>query len=139
MMSTHKVHESLVTDSSTSNAGWSGLSQNSSDFKTEHLPQRKDSVTDDPVLETGKPAITQRSSDSSVGDMIEEFRDLDKLGQGFTSADPLEEIDIEDGKTPRPTFVNKTLETDPRNEMIGLLKEYLDCFAWNYTEMHGLS
>ncbi len=43
------------------------------------------------------------------GDMIEEFRDLDKLGQGFTSADPLEEIDIGDGKTPRPTFVNKTL------------------------------
>jgi hypothetical protein len=71
--------------------------------------------------------------------MIEEFRDLDKLGQGFTSADPLEEIDIGDGKTPRPTFVNKTLETDPRNEMISLLKEYSDCFAWNYTEMPGLS
>ena len=71
--------------------------------------------------------------------MIEEFRDLDKLGQGFTSADPLEEIDIGDGKTPRPTFVNKTLETDSRNEMIGLLKEYSDYFAWNYTEMPGLS
>jgi hypothetical protein len=71
--------------------------------------------------------------------MIEEFRDLDKLGQGFTLADPLEEIDIGNGKTPRPTFVNKTLETDPRNEMIGLLKEYSDCFAWNYTEMPGLS
>jgi hypothetical protein len=71
--------------------------------------------------------------------MIEEFRDLDKLGQGFTSTDPLEEIDIGDGKTPRQTFVNKTLETNPRNEMIGLLKEYLDCFAWNYTDMSGLS
>jgi hypothetical protein len=139
MMSTNKVHESLVTDSSASKAGWSGLSQKSSDFKTEHLPQRKDSVTDDPVPETGKPAITQRSSGSSVGDVIEEFRDFDKLGQGFTSADPLEEIDIGDGKTPRPTFVNKTLETDPINEMIGLLKEYSDCFAWNYNEMPGLS
>jgi hypothetical protein len=74
-----------------------------------------------------------------VGDIIEEFRDLDKLGQRFTSADPLEEIDIGDGKTPRPTFVNKTLETDPRDEVIGLLKEYSDCFAWNYTEMPGLS
>jgi hypothetical protein len=139
MMSTHKVYESLVTDNSASKAGWSGLSQNSSNFKTEHLPQHKDSITDDPVPETGKSTITQRSSDSSVGNMIEEFRDLDKLGRGFTSADPLEEIDIGDGKTPRPTFVNKTLETDPRNEMIGLLKEYSDCFAWNYTEMPGLS
>jgi hypothetical protein len=126
-------------DSSASKVGWSGLSQNSSGFKTKHLPQRKDSITNDPVPETRKPAITQGSSDSSVGDMIEEFRDLDKLGQGFTSADPLEEIDIENGKTLRPTFVNKTLETDPRNEMIGLLKEYSDCFAWNYTEMPGLS
>jgi hypothetical protein len=74
-----------------------------------------------------------------VGDMIEEFRYLDKLGQGFTSVDPLEEIDIGDGKTPRLTFVNKTLEADPINEMIGLLKEYSDCFAWIYTGMSGLS
>jgi hypothetical protein len=94
---------------------------------------------DGPTLETGWSAITQRSSNSPVGDIIEEFRDLDKLEQGFTSADPLEEIDIGDGKTPRPTFVNKTLETDPRDEMTGLLKEYSDCFAWNYTEMLGLS
>jgi hypothetical protein len=72
-------------------------------------------------------------------DIIEEFRDLNKLGEGFTSTDPLKEIDIRDGKTPRPTFVNKTLETDPRGEMIGVLKEYSDCFAWNYTEMPGLS
>jgi hypothetical protein len=129
----------LVTDNSASEARWSGLSQNSSVFKTEHLPQRKDSITDDPAPETGESAITQRSSNSSVWDMIKEFRDLDKLGQGFTSADPLEEIDIGDGKTLRSTFVNKTLETDPRNEMIGLLKEYSDCFAWNYTEMPGLS
>jgi hypothetical protein len=116
-----------------------GLSQKGSDFKTEHLSQRKDIITDDLVPETRKSVVTQRSSNSSVGNMIEEFRDLDKLGQGFTSADPLEEIDIGDGITPRPTFVNKTLETDPRDEMIGLLKEYSDCFAWNYTEMPGLS
>jgi hypothetical protein len=126
-------------NSSASKAEWSGLSQNSSVFKTKHLPQRKDNITDDLAPETRESAITQRSSGSSVGDMIEEFRDLDKLGQGFTSADPLEEIDIGDGKTPRPTFVNKTLEADPRNEMIGLLKEYSDCFAWNYTKMPGLS
>jgi hypothetical protein len=48
-----------------------------------------------------------------MGDIIEELRYLDKLGQGFTSVDPLEEIDTGDGKTPRPTFVNKTLKTDP--------------------------
>jgi hypothetical protein len=79
-MSTHKIHESLVTDSSAFKTGWSGLSQNSSNFKTEHLPQCKDNITDDPAPKTGESAITQRSSDSSVGDMVEEFKDLDKLG-----------------------------------------------------------
>jgi hypothetical protein len=138
-MSTHKIHGSLVTDSLASEAEWSGLPQNSSVFKAKHLPHHRNSITKDLAPETGESAITQRSSDSSVGDMIEEFRDLDKLGQGFTSVDPLEEIDIRDGKTPRPTFINKTLETDSRSEMIGLLKEYSDCFAWNYTEMPGLS
>jgi hypothetical protein len=54
-------------------------------------------------------------------------------------ADPLEKIDIGDDKTPMPTFVNKILEVNPKDEMIGLLKEYSDCFAWNYTEMIGLS
>jgi hypothetical protein len=58
--------------------------------------------------------------------------------QGFTSTDPLEKIDIGDSTIPRPTFVNKTLEVDLRDETIGLLKEYFDCFAWNYTEMIGL-
>ena len=38
---------------------------------------------------------------------IEDFDDLDKLGQGFTSVDPLEKVDIGDGTIPRPTFVNK--------------------------------
>jgi hypothetical protein len=88
MMSTHKIHESLVTDSSASEAGWSGLSQNSLVFKTEHLPQCKDNITDDLAPETEESAITQRPSGSSMGDMIEEFRDLNKLGQGFTLADP---------------------------------------------------
>jgi hypothetical protein len=134
----HRIYESLIADGPTSEVGPSGLLQDSSAFKTEHPPQHKTSVADDPTPESGGSAITQRSSNSSMGDVIEEFRDLDKLGQGFTSADPLEEIDIGDGKTARPTFVNKTLETDPKDKMIGLSKEYYDCFAWNYTEMPGL-
>jgi hypothetical protein len=35
--------------------------------------------------------------------------------------------------------VNKTLEADRSDEMIDLLKEYSDYFAWSYTEMPGLS
>ena len=42
-------------------------------------------------------------------EVIEDFGDFDKLGQGFTPADPLEKVDIGDGSIPRPTFVNANL------------------------------
>jgi hypothetical protein len=70
---------------------------------------------------------------------IEDFKEVKKLGQGFLSADPLEEIDIRDGITPRLTFVNKNLSLKHKDAIIKLLKEYVDCFTWNYREMPGLS
>jgi hypothetical protein len=51
----------------------------------------------------------------------------------------LDEVDIDDGSTPRPTFVNENLKSNPRDEMTELLKEYSHCFAWSYTEIAGLS
>ena len=54
-------------------------------------------------------------------------------------ADPLEEVDIGDGTVPRPTFVNKNMHDVQKGEIIALLKEYIDCFAWKYHEMSGLS
>ena len=53
---------------------------------------------------------------------IEDFDDLDKLGQGFMSADPLEKVDIGDGSIPRPTFVNANLLDDCKADLIELLK-----------------
>jgi hypothetical protein len=61
-----------------------------------------------------------------------------KLGRGFMSADKLEEIDIRDGDKPRPTFITANLDSVFREELIKLLKEYKDCFAWDYSEMPGL-
>ena len=62
-----------------------------------------------------------------------------KLGQGFTSVDELEEIDIGPGDRPRPTYVSSTLPKEFKEDLISLLKEYRDCFAWEYYEMPGLS
>jgi hypothetical protein len=61
-----------------------------------------------------------------------------KLGYEFTSADEMEEIDIGLGDKPRPIFISKKLDPSLRELMIALLKEYSDCFAWDYTEMSGL-
>jgi hypothetical protein len=61
-----------------------------------------------------------------------------KLGPRFMSADKLEEIDIGGGDKPRPTFISVKLDSSFRKELIKLLKEYKDCFAWDYSEMPGL-
>nr|AAX96785.1 retrotransposon protein, putative, unclassified [Oryza sativa Japonica Group]ABA92547.1 retrotransposon protein, putative, unclassified [Oryza sativa Japonica Group] len=80
-----------------------------------------------------------RSTKNDIGETIEDFDEVEKLGQGFTSADPLKEVDIGDGTKPRPTFVNKYMRADYKVKVIELLKEYIDCFAWEYHEMLGLS
>ena len=80
-----------------------------------------------------------RARTNDMCEAIEDFDDLDKLGQGFTSADPLEKVDTGDGTIPRPTFVNKNLSVEYKADLINLLKEYVDCFAWEYHEMPGLS
>jgi hypothetical protein len=70
---------------------------------------------------------------------IEDFDEVEKLGQGFLSAGPLEEIDIGDGITPRLTFVNKNMSLEHKDAIIKLLRDYVDYFTWNYREMPGLS
>ena len=50
----------------------------------------------------------------------------------------MEEVDIGDGSKPRPTFISRKLSDEVRKDLINLLKEYKDCFAWDYSEMPGL-
>jgi hypothetical protein len=71
--------------------------------------QHGSGVVDGPTLDAGQSAATQRAPNPSKGGIKEEFKDIDKLRHAFTLDDPLEEIDIGDGKTLRPTFVNKTM------------------------------
>ena len=61
-----------------------------------------------------------------------------KLGHAFTSADELEEVDIGPGDRPRPTYVSAKLDPEYKRELIDLLKEFKDCFSWEYYEMSSL-
>jgi len=53
--------------------------------------------------------------------------------------DPLEEVDLEDGSIKRPTYISFRIGPKLKVQIIVLLKRYKDCFAWDYTEMSGLS
>jgi hypothetical protein len=70
-----------------------------------------------------------RSITNDMCEVIEDFDEVDKLGQGFSLADLLEEIDIGDGITPMPTFVNKNVSLEHKDAVIKLLRNYIDCFA----------
>ena len=61
-----------------------------------------------------------------------------KLGHGFMSADELEEVDIGSRDRPRPTYVSARLDPKYKRELVDLLKEFKDYFAWEYYEMLGL-
>jgi len=70
--------------------------------------------------------------------MDEFLEDEGKLGHGFTSADALEEVDIGDGDRPRPMFISAKLFPEYKQELVKLLREYKDYFAWEYYEMPGV-
>lgn len=49
-----------------------------------------------------------------MDDLVE---DEGKLGQGFTSADVLEEINLGDGDRPRPTYISAGLDPKYKKEL----------------------
>jgi len=69
---------------------------------------------------------------------MDRFADDGMLGQGFTLADDLLEVDIGSGDRPRPTFISAKLDSECKRQLIDLFKEYKDCFAWDYTKMPSL-
>ena len=42
------------------------------------------------------------------------------------------------GETPKPIFVSVDLSKEEESDLITLLKEYKDCFAWSYEDMKGV-
>ncbi|CAL9021994.1 unnamed protein product [Prunus brigantina] len=52
--------------------------------------------------------------------------------------DPLQEINLGTEEDPRPTFISALLKEPIKGELIALLQEFRDCFAWHYHEMPGL-
>jgi hypothetical protein len=83
--------------------------------------------------------VKYRSTTNDMCEDIKDFDEVEKLGQCFSSADPLKEIDIGDGITLRSRFVNKNMSLELKDAIIMLLRDYVDCFTWNYNEISGLS
>jgi hypothetical protein len=70
-----------------------------------------------------------RSTTNNMCEAIEDFDEVEKLGQVFSSFDPLGEIDIGDGITPWLTFVNKNMSLEHKDVVIKLPRDYVDYFT----------
>jgi hypothetical protein len=70
-----------------------------------------------------------RSTTNNMCEVIEDFDEVEKLGQVFSSSDPLGEIDIGDGITPWLTFVYKNMSLEHKDAVIKLLRDYVDYFT----------
>jgi hypothetical protein len=79
-----------------------------------------------------------RSAKDDIGETVEDFSDVGKLGHGFSAVDELDEIDVGDGAVHQPTYVNRNLTCEQKEEVHDLLKGFVSCFAWEYIEMPRL-
>src|SRR5436853_666225 len=52
--------------------------------------------------------------------------------------DKLVQIDLGDDNTSKPIFIGEGLSAGEREDLIKLIREYIDVFAWNYEDMPGL-
>lgn len=52
--------------------------------------------------------------------------------------DPLMEVNLGTQEEHRITYISQVLEPGMREQIFQLLKQYRDCFAWDYHEMPGL-
>ena len=52
--------------------------------------------------------------------------------------DPMEEVNLDIVEEPRITDIGSLLSTNLKEQIMSLLKEFKDCFTWNYDEKLGL-
>ena len=52
--------------------------------------------------------------------------------------DKVAQINLGDEAKPKPIFINESLSPSEKEDLISLIQEYIDVFAWNYKDMPGL-
>ena len=52
--------------------------------------------------------------------------------------DKVVQINLGDEANPKPIFISEGLSPSEKKDLISLVQEYIDVFAWNYEDMPGL-
>ena len=73
--------------------------------------------------------------DSYLSDSDHSFID-ERVSSPF---DDLETVDLGTANQPRELRIGTTLSANERDNLLRLLKSYLDVFAWSYEDMPGIN
>ena len=79
--------------------------------------------------------VVERSLEKKEGkdEAVTTERDIQVMAE-----EELEEVNLgSDSQEPRPISISASLTETEKSELILLLKEFKDVFAWNYNEMPG--
>ncbi|GKV17036.1 hypothetical protein SLEP1_g27591 [Rubroshorea leprosula] len=93
------------------------------------------------VEEVDRFEIVHEGEEADQGDEITLELDLAPAKLGDLKAevqDPLEEINLGFESEPNVTFISASLKPQTRDQIVRLLHEFKDCFAWDYSKMPGL-
>jgi len=52
--------------------------------------------------------------------------------------DKITQINLGDETNPKPNFISESLSPSEKEDLISLVREYINVFAWNYEDMPGL-
>ena len=87
------------------------------------------------MLLYSRPSDRKKNLPSSLAELFEEPSTV----TNFSPDVELETINLSDNPSvQQPTSINATLPSLEKAQLISLLKEYTDVFAWEYHEMPGL-
>ncbi|CAA3018927.1 isocitrate dehydrogenase [NAD] regulatory subunit 1, mitochondrial-like, partial [Olea europaea subsp. europaea] len=113
----------------------------------------KDKTKEEEALKALEDKLAVFELEQSIGrevnkvDCLEEevpIRELDDEVMRITkfgyaqAQDPLIKVNISNEGEGRPIFVNQMLDQEVNDKLIALLKEFKDCFAWEYEHMTSL-
>lgn len=79
---------------------------------------------------------TTQGDDQRIFEVKNAPKELEEGGQ--STIDDLRKINQGTEENERPTFVSASLTEEERKQLEALLREFKDCFAWDYKEMPGL-
>ncbi|XP_051113707.1 uncharacterized protein LOC127239549 [Andrographis paniculata] len=119
-----------------------GPLENPGPLETAFVTQHPEPTRADPEEEaerlrgkcTGGPDLSKKSTGE-----VELPSLVHKTYPAFQAQDPLEDFDLSTDESPRITKVSALLKSEDRAALVTLIKEYRDCFAWDYDEMPGLA